>query len=159
MQHTHFLYFWKIWDRGVDIGVGIITSVMIAVIGLLFWRGKLWLDLRAEEQKQLQQHRIAAEIEDERNREEAQQRHEGLKFERERLAKAVEAAPDLQSQAVVWEHFVKSMEDHNLDHRTENLPQTRQRAQFTTVMAAGRRHEAPPERQAEMAAVIRATSV
>ena len=51
MQLVH-----KLWDRGVDVGVGVITgvitSIIVAIIGLLSWKVKLTLDLRADEKKQ-----------------------------------------------------------------------------------------------------------
>ena len=47
----------KLWDRVIDIGVGVITgvvsSVLIAIIGLISWKVKLRLDLWADEEKQL----------------------------------------------------------------------------------------------------------
>ena len=64
-------YLHKLWAKGVDIGAGAITSVLVGLIGLLLWRGKLWLDLKAEERKQRQQHRIAEEFEIEKRRQEA----------------------------------------------------------------------------------------
>ena len=50
-------YLDKLWNRGVDVGVGVETSVIVGLIGLLLYRGKLWLD----EQRQRQEIRIAAE--------------------------------------------------------------------------------------------------
>jgi hypothetical protein len=60
-------FFDKLWNKGIDIWAGIITSTVsaaiIAVIATAAWRFKLWLDLKNDEAKQRQHHRINQELE------------------------------------------------------------------------------------------------
>jgi hypothetical protein len=111
----------KLWNRGIDIGVGVITSVFIAGIGLLFWRVKLWLDLRADERRQRQQHRIAEEIEALKRRDAARQNRQQLSADVDRFAKQAEASATAFHLADCWEHYYKWLIVNGLDGLPGNL--------------------------------------
>lgn len=114
----------KVWDKGVDIAAGVITSVLatavIALIGLLGWQAKLWLDLRADEKKQRQQHRIAQELESEKRRQEVRDQYERLHRERDSFASAV-ATQGRQGQAELWDRYLQWLQSNNLQHLPGNV--------------------------------------
>ena len=113
----------KLWDKGVDIVAGIITSVLasilIALIGLAGWRFKLLLDLRAAERKQRQEHRVGQELERERLRQEARAQHTRLIKERDGFADAVRTQ-GRQGQAELWDRYLRWMELNGLQHLAGN---------------------------------------
>jgi hypothetical protein len=110
----------KLWDKGVDIAAGVITSVLasifIAVIGLFLWEVKLGLDLRADARKQRQQHDIAEEFDREKRRQDTRDRQTRLRQERDEFVKAV---PTLgrEGQAILWESYINWIRANNLDSR------------------------------------------
>ena len=157
-MQIHISLLHKVWDRGVDIAVAVLTSLIIAGLGLLSWRVKLRLDLHADEQRQLQQHRVASEIEAERKREEAELARDQRKFELEQLARGVEEAKDVHTQALIWERFERFVTTNDLAHRPENLPSTEERSVFSAIMrSTGHMLGIPPQRPDEMATLIRKT--
>jgi hypothetical protein len=111
----------KLWNRGVDIGVGVITSLIVAIIGLLFWRAKLWLDLRADKAKRDQQHRMEDERAAQQRRREAFERYASLKAERDNLANAAASAETRFALAELWERYFKWLHDKDLAHLPRNL--------------------------------------
>ena len=40
MMHAAIDYFVKLWNRGVDVGVGVCTSILVAIIGLFSLAGE-----------------------------------------------------------------------------------------------------------------------
>lgn len=82
----------KLWDKGIDISASVITSVIITLIALAAWRVKLRLDLKAEEAKQRQQHRISEELAAPVQAREAAERRRALRTQCESLANAVAEA-------------------------------------------------------------------
>lgn len=154
-------YFRKLWNKGVDISAGVITSVItsviIGLIGLLFWRVKLWLDLRTEERKQRQEHRIAQELESEKRRGDEIRLEERLTGEREALAKIAESSKNTNHLSDCWAQFEKWLDENRLDRFGENR---------TILIAHGPwgrslRSCSPPygEQAATLAGIIRATAV
>jgi uncharacterized membrane protein YcjF (UPF0283 family) len=118
----------QLWARRVDIAVGVTTSVIVGVIGLLFWRVKLWLDLRADDRKQHQQNRNEEKFARERRRQEARDRHERLKRERDDFATNVEEMGTLSNSIAnglrvlaVWDRYVKWVHDNELQHLPQNM--------------------------------------
>lgn len=84
------LTFWqKLLNKDVDIVAGIATSTIsasiIAGIATLTWSWKLRRDLRHEEAKQRQQHRIAQQLAEEDDTRKARNRESGLRLELECL--------------------------------------------------------------------------
>ena len=41
-------YLHKLYNRGVDIGVGVTTSLFVALVGLAFWKLKLLMELHSD---------------------------------------------------------------------------------------------------------------
>jgi hypothetical protein len=121
-------YLQKLWNRGVDIGVGVITSVLIAGVGLLFWRFKLRLDLRADERRQRQQHRIAEEIEAAKRREAKRELRDRLRVEMDLLAAQAEAAADAFQLARCWETYLQWLLENQLNLLRGNLKTVNERA-------------------------------
>ncbi len=113
-------YLQKIYDRGVDIGVGIATGVALAIIGLLFWRGKLWLELRADARKQWQQWEIAGKHEHLMAMKKAEERNERLAKERANYAKAVRAAQHHEELVHLWDQYVQWIHDNGLQYLPHN---------------------------------------
>ena len=86
---------------------------MVGFIGLLFWKAKLRLDLRADEKKQRQQHRITEEFEKEKRRQDARDRHERLKRERDKFDEAV-AALSNPGQETLWNEYRRWLKTNGL---------------------------------------------
>jgi len=116
-------YIHKLWDRGVDIGVGVITSIIIAVIGLVFWKGKLWLDLQADKKKQIQQDRIRRDFEQKERVQNERERYERLTKEREDFATTVQGGTmGKVGHGNHWELVREWMKSNALHHVPANLP-------------------------------------
>ncbi len=115
----------KLWDRGVDIGVGAITSLFVAGIvagaGLLFWKLKLRLELSAEKEKKEQQNRMDDEREAAQRELETQRRHERLTAERENFARSAISAENNIALARLWGEYFNWLRDNGLDRLKRNL--------------------------------------
>jgi nuclear transport factor 2 (NTF2) superfamily protein len=101
-------YLEKLWNRGVDVGVGVVTSVIVASVGLAFWKVKLWLDLRADESKQRQQHRIQEDIRREKEREAQKELQQRLARELRMFVEQAEASRHVFHLADCWEQYFVS---------------------------------------------------
>jgi hypothetical protein len=113
----------KLWDRGVDVGVGVITSVIVGLIGLAFWQVKLLLDLRADREKQLQQDRIKKQIEREDSLREQRERYQTLTRQREEFA-AIAERGTLGGAGLGnhWEHVRDWMRSNDLHQLKASIP-------------------------------------
>ncbi len=111
----------KLWNRGIDIGVGVITALIVAVIGLVFWRAKLWFDLRADERKQRQQHKISSELEAKRTDVDTRAWRAKLPFDREDFAIAAESAASYPELVRCWVNYVLWLRRNNLSELPRNL--------------------------------------
>jgi hypothetical protein len=151
-------YLTKLWNRGVDIGVGVITSVLIAGIGLLFWRVKLWLDLQAEERKQRQQYRVAAEFEQARRQQEVREQHQRLVRQRENFAKAAASATTQLALAAIWESFIEWLRSNELQHLPANVAALSTHPRWSEGVRGSSDANFPGERT-EMVRVIRNTEL
>ena len=104
----------KLWDKGVDIAAGIIagafTAAIVAIIGLLFWKIKLWLDFRAEKAKFLQQKEL--ERQDAQRREAT--RRAALLQNREQFAWVAVRTLDRKGQAELWNQVCDWMKKEGL---------------------------------------------
>jgi len=149
---THLPLIQKFWDRGVDIGVGVITSVVVGIIGLCFWRVKLWLDLRADERKQRQQHRIAAELDEPGRKAQQRERHRRLTQQLKEFAIQAEIigkrkkdrpdppnAPSLTNEALaqLWETYLEWLKSNDLDHLEGNLTTITVMTQASKMLRGG----------------------
>ena len=80
----------KLYNKGVDITAGVITSTIsagiIAIIATLAWRWKRKRDLRHEEDKQRQHDRISIELEAQRSEAATRAWRQKLPMERESLS-------------------------------------------------------------------------
>jgi hypothetical protein len=111
----------KLWNRGIDIGVGVITSIIVGLIGLVFWRFKLWLDLRADERKQRQQHRISSQLDAERAEATERVRRQKLPFDREDFAIAAETATSYPELMRCWGNYALWLRMNGLTELPRNL--------------------------------------
>jgi hypothetical protein len=88
----------KIWDKGVDITASVISSTLsaliAAVLALIGWRIKLWLDLRANEAKLRQEQELKREFERETLKRTFRERHNRLARERDQFVETIRAQPD-----------------------------------------------------------------
>ena len=107
----------KRWDRGVDIGVGVITSVIIAGIGVAFWWAKVELDLRKAKRQKIQDHELDEEFERERRQQEARERHDRLLRERDDHAKAIAKADHPAKLKAAWQLYRDWLRANGLDSR------------------------------------------
>jgi hypothetical protein len=148
-------YFQKLWNRGVDIGVGVVTSVIVGVIGLLFWRGKLWLDLRAAAEHQRQQHQISAELDAERAHQAARERRAQLQRDRENFAVSAEAAEDFVVLARSWESFAQWLYSNGLNDLPGNLRLLHVHGNNGQAFFQNATHGPVTEKAQEVAALIR----
>ena len=111
----------KLWDRGVDIDVGVITSVIVAAIGLAGWRIKLWLDLHADERKQRQQAGIAEQLLIATRKRETQQRYLRLTEERDAHATNIAGCTVAVELLDAWRRYEEWLQSENLQNRLRNL--------------------------------------
>jgi hypothetical protein len=100
-------YAHKLWNRGVDIGVGVVTSVIVGLVGLAFWRAKLWLDLRSAAEHQRQEYRIAEELQLAKQKRQARERQIHLRAEVEVFAQQAEGAPHSLALCETWDQYLK----------------------------------------------------
>jgi hypothetical protein len=150
----------KLWERGIDISANVITSVIVALIGLAFWKAKLWLDLRSDRAKREQQYRMEDERESETRRQEVVNAAAGRKRELDDLADAAQGAGDLASMAIVWQHYEEFMRRNKLNHLPKNLETTAERDKWSVMMRAARNMPGSgPQNKDQMAALIRKTEL
>jgi hypothetical protein len=114
----------KLWNKGIDISAGIITSTVsaaiVAVIATAAWRVKLWLDLKNDEAKQRQQHRIKQELEAPEHKMAEVARVTRLQAELKPLVEHLKAAangPDLQ---IAWDRYADWLRGNDLQYLPDN---------------------------------------
>jgi hypothetical protein len=149
----------KLWDRGVDIGVGVVTSVIVAIIGLCFWRLKLLLDLRADAEKQWQQHDIASKWQFMKDYKAAHQRNDRLCKEREDLAIAVTRAGTNNELAAIWDNYVKWLDANDLQNLPRNLTILTQRPRWAEGLRGSQRGNEWDDTKRTMTHIIRETEL
>jgi len=111
-----YSYALKLWNRGVDVGVGVAISIIVGSIGLLFWKVKLYLDLRADRAMRRQQHRMEDEREQNRNTQRLQHlRHELGGF----IARAA-SARSCEELGQLWTNYLEWLEANELQHLPQN---------------------------------------
>lgn len=152
-------YFQKLWNRGVDIGVGVITSIIVGLIGLAFWRVKLWLDLRADEQRQRQQHRISSEFETRQTEDAARAWRQRLLVDGERLAAAAEAAADFPELARCWASYALWLRSNQLNDLSRNLKVLHEHGDDGRHIMSVATHGPVTARAREIAGIIRNTEL
>jgi hypothetical protein len=118
-MHLPFLH--KLWDRGVDIGVGVTTSVVVAAIGYVFWKLKLRLDLHAEKQRLLQQDRIQKLIDRVDRRAQESARFERQTRELEDIAAVAERTFNRDALKELWGHYRNWVKSEDLLRVPKNL--------------------------------------
>jgi hypothetical protein len=155
--HTNIL---KLWDKGIDITANVITSVIVALIGLAFWRVKLWLDLRSDRAKREQQYLMEDERENAARRQEVVRAAAGMKRELDELVDAAQAAGNLAAMAVVWQQYEAFMTRNKLNHQPDNLETTPERDRWSAMMRAARNMPGGgPQNKDQMASLIRKTAL
>jgi hypothetical protein len=114
----------KLWNKGVDILAGVIISAfsagVVALIGLSAWRVKLWQELRADERRQRQHHRIAQELEQVSRSQELHALRERLSRERDGFVETATASKSCQDLAQSWDNFLAWMEKYDMQHLPGN---------------------------------------
>jgi len=111
----------KLWNKGVDIGANVITSLIVAVLGLLFWRVKLRLDLWADASKHRQKQQMDQAAGQFSRRLDDDARYSRLSDERDTFATAVLAAQDMPHLAELWESYLAWMQSNDLQLLPGNL--------------------------------------
>ena len=129
-----FPFLQKLWDRGIDITASVITSLIVAAIALLGWEFKLWLDLRADEAKLRQQHRIEEERAARKSRQDERDRHFRLKSERCSHANAVAAATKAYELQSAWGGYKTWMTTNELLSIPGNPELLRQASQHEVIL-------------------------
>lgn len=152
-------YAQKLWSRGVDISVGVITSVIVGSIGLAFWRVKLWLDLRSAAAHQRQEHRIAEELAQGEKRRQIRELREQIAATVKLHAQQAYAAPNSVGLAEIWNKHVEWLMREKLNLLSANAEILGERAAWAPaiqrslnlhelrqeVVEVIRRTELPPE--------------
>jgi hypothetical protein len=115
----------KLWDKGIDIGAAVIASTIsagiVAGIATAAWRWNKRRDLRHEDAKQRQQHRIAEELAEQTRRTEDRARHQRLSAQRATFADAM-AKPIRQVEAAeLWDQYLTWCRTDQLDLLPRNL--------------------------------------
>ena len=115
----------KLYNKGVDITAGVITSTLsagiIAVIATLTWRWKRKRDLKHEEDKQRQHDRISVELEAERADTDRRAWRQKLPMEREDHAVAAEGAASYPQLVRCWVNYVVWLRSKRLSELPGNL--------------------------------------
>jgi hypothetical protein len=122
------LPFWqKIWNRGIDITVGVLTSTIsaaiIALIATLTWHWKRKRDLKHEADKQRQQFAIAEELDKQKRSEADAERIARLRQELQPLAlqfPSAGTAGDAQLLQDAWDTWVAWLEKNELQYLPGN---------------------------------------
>src|SRR5579884_358573 len=114
-------YFHKLWDKGVDIGAGVVISsvsgLILAAIATLTWRWKRRRDIKLEEDKQRQQHRIAQEFAQQ------EQRERGIQLKRERdalIQKVLDTQGNAQQLQKAWDAWETWLRKNGLEYLPGN---------------------------------------
>ena len=117
-------YLLKLWNRGVDVGVGVITSALsagtVAVIAIVFWNWKKARDLRFEADKQRQNKRITDEFAEQERRRTVSAYHARLTEERRNWALKMAEAPDFPQIQDNWSSYWYWLITNSLDHLPGN---------------------------------------
>lgn len=149
-------FWWKLWNRGVDIGVGVVTSIIVGLIGLAFWQVKLWLDLRADKEKQLQQDRIKKQIEREDRLNEQRERYEKLTQQRESFAAIAEGGTlGRVGQMNHWNHVQEWMKSNDLHELPANTARFHELADWGNKLRDTERDDNAAQNAKNMARMIR----
>ena len=117
LEHFHFLL--KLWDKGIDITSSVITSVIVTGIALLGWKVKLHFDLKSEEAKQRQQHRIAKEL----SQPETAEARKRLRSELGSYIALLNQDANVgnsDGMQDTWNGFVRWLAKNNLEHLPDN---------------------------------------
>jgi len=117
-------------EKGIDITANVITSVIVALIGLAFWRAKLWLDLHAERAKRKQEYAMTDERERQKKQEAAAQHEAELQRELSSIVAAAGAASDANVQRGVWSRYSLFVEVNHLESMPGNLNSLTRRLRF-----------------------------
>jgi hypothetical protein len=154
----------KLYNKGVDITAGVITSTIsagiIAFIATLAWRWKRKRDLRHEEDKQRQHDRIANQIESEKRKQAAHEEREQMKAAIEMLASRVETAQTAAYVAEYWENYLKFLIVNRLDLLPGNLRTISERAAWGHALRSmTTQQQVAPEMAQEAARIIRGTEL
>ena len=122
------LPFWlKLWNKGVDIAAGVVTSTLsaaiVALIATWTWHWKRNRDLKFEADKQRQQHAIAEELAHTKRADEESARQSILRQELEALLRDFESAgspgnPDRVQDA--WDTWGNWLKKHQLEYLPDN---------------------------------------
>jgi hypothetical protein len=130
----------KLWNKGVDISAGIITSTIsaaiIAGIATLTWRWKRRRDLKFEADK-IDQQSLKA---DERVRQEARERGERLTYEKDGFAVSATSLTSGLELAELWTNFLDWLQKNELQHLPTNQTMFATHRNFS----AGLRHGTAP---------------
>jgi hypothetical protein len=110
----------KIWNKGIDIAANVITSLIVALIGLAFWKAKLWLDLRADETKQRQHHRICEDLDDDQRWRRAMAEAAELRLTRDSWAQSLEDVIGRVPEIELLERFCSWIKSNDLDIVRDN---------------------------------------
>jgi hypothetical protein len=138
-------YFQKLWDKGIDISASVVTAMIVGAIGLLLWKGKLWLDLRAEEAKQRQKFRLDDERAGALRESAAMERDHAMRCEFEEIVSDAELAPNMATQRKVWERYLGFMGQYDLDRLPANAATLPARTILDKKIGSMLRNGAPRE--------------
>jgi hypothetical protein len=122
------LPFWlKLWNKGIDIAAGVLTSTLsagiVALIATWFWRWKRSRDLKFEADKQHQQHAIAEDLAHKKHTVEELARRSLLSQELEALLETFTNAgspgnPDRVQDA--WDVWTAWLKKNQLEYLPDN---------------------------------------
>ena len=158
----------KLWGRGVDIAVGVATSVIVAAIGLLFWWGKLRLDLHKAKLQKLQDQDLDELFERKARRRDFDERYERLDEQREIFASDAEHIANAHTGrqgdlalADLWESYVRWLESNGLDNLQSNLAMLNTHRPWAVGIRGGGHSQRPAflETAGSMARMIRETEL
>jgi hypothetical protein len=114
----------KVWDRGIDITVGLISSIGTAAIAFLFWKAKLWLDAKSHAQSIEMDERARQD----RERGEFEERHQKIIEDYTRLLTLAKKTAKLQNvedkrtqMISIWNDYWQWIEDNGLGRYPGNI--------------------------------------
>jgi hypothetical protein len=127
LLRDHPPYWRALWDRGVDISVGIITNTIsagiVALIAIATWRWKRKRDPKHEEDRQRQQRRIAEELDREGRSQEILRRISELQSELDPLVQnfaSAGSAGDADHLQKAWDAWRSWLEANQLQYLPGN---------------------------------------